>query len=215
MSDLRLQEPLLDRWLSTVRSLPDAAFVPLRGTADLLLRPMVESEASTSIFLQEDFDPHAKVMNPIWRASAAYEGGMDLLRADYQMRRRQLTLFEGVNVLFLRVSEPEELMKQDRRRWIEDLVRSIIATETPYHRWRFAYPAGLEELPEPVLVTTEGAPALRDVQGRHDRADIVLWSREVMFVFYKKVEQYVFFQPDDRWFGPKARQLLHQGLRTG
>ena len=212
MIDLRLQEPLLDRWLSTVRSLPEPAFVSLRGTADLLLRAMLESAAATSFFLQEDFDPHAKVIDAVWRASAAYPGGMDLLRADYQMRGRQLTLFEGVNVLFLRVSVPEQLAKQDRRGWIEDLVTSIVATDTLHHRCRFAYPTSLEELPEPVLITTEGAPALREVQGRHDRADIVLWSREVTFVFYKKVEQYVFFQPDDRWFGPKARQMLHQDL---
>jgi hypothetical protein len=177
---------------------------------------MLESAAATSVFLQEDFDPHAKVINAVWRASsAAYPGGMDLLRADYQMRGRQLTLFEGINVVLVRVLVPERLAKQNRRGTIEKLVGSIVATDTPDRRWRFTYPTSLEELPEPVLITTEGAPALRDVKGRHDRADIVLWSREVVFVFYKKVEQYVFFQPDDRWFGPKARQLLQQGFRTG
>ncbi|MFN0103522.1 MAG: hypothetical protein ACKV2U_15695 [Bryobacteraceae bacterium] len=202
MQNLIFDDPMLEQWIRGALLLPDEQFSPIEPLAALLARPLTESKGTLSVFLQERVDPHRGAPGVRWSAHA---GGMDLLRAKYKAAGLQLAVTESVNFAFVWAGlAPAE----DRRAYLEELIRTVVKTDTVGHHWQFDLPSQVDGLWEFLLISNRGAPSLRNLESRHDRADLMLWSDTAYFLFYKKVDQREGFQREDGWFSAAARGAL-------
>jgi len=210
LQNLNFNEPILERWVRGAFSVPDNLFVPVDTAPDLLFRPLEESKATIAFFLKEEVDPYRGVKDVRWTAHAAQQGGMDLLKSNYRAAGLRLAITEGCNVLFINISKVNESLGQSRskRDYVDDLIKVAMKTETRDHHWEFQLPPDLDQSWNQRLISNRGASPIRDLQSRHDRADILLWNDSVYFIFYKKIDQLEDFLPDDQWFSPQARAAL-------
>jgi hypothetical protein len=213
MTNLRVDEPVLQQWLSQSVALPDGVFASTSGLSDVLFDPMFESRAGMASFLRQAVDPHRGEIPGIeWRAHAAERGGLDLLRTDYQVEGLRLRLTESNNFVVLQALRPPRglLDSPDKRRYVGDMINLVVQTSAANHAWKFELPAVLDASDGAKLISNVGAPRLADLQSRDDRSDVILFGEWVLFVFYKKIGQLEGFLPGDRWFSPAARAGLQK-----
>jgi hypothetical protein len=203
-------EPALDRWLRGAVLAPEARPVPIDRKDPLLAPQFRQSRARMGLYLQPGADPYRQTAVR-WSAFAAPPGGIDFLRCvwmSHGMTGLPMELTEGINFVVLRVAPPPEAPVPPATAWVRTLLAAVVAAETADHRWRFDLPADLALDGPPRLFTSLGAPAVRDIVLGDDRADLLVGGGETLFFFYKKIEQYVSFWPDDAWLSPAARAAL-------
>lgn len=208
MQDLNLNEPILERWLKKTLAVADSQFVPTKDHAALLFEYLEQSKGTTSVFINASADPWRGAKAGEWRAHAAETGGIDLLRNEYSMAGTKLLLLEGFNFLLIRATPTESIPAHHQRGAVGALIRSIVKTDSVDHHWQFQLPDDLGASQQPCLVSNVAAPPLRELNSRHDRADVLLWSGAVYFIFYKRIEQLEGFLPDDAWFSAPTRAAL-------
>ena len=208
MQVISLNDPVLDRWLNESICVPDESFVPLNGKDKLFFRPLQESKGSLGVFLKEEVDPFRGLTGTKWLVHAADPGGIDLLRSKYEAAKLHLAVTESINFVVVKAMPIGRSLSvvKDRQAILQGLIQSVVKTDTIDRQWKFSLPTDFTR--DPMLISSSGAPPLRDLQSRNDRADILLWHDAVYFVFYKKVEQLEGFPPEDRWFSPEARAAI-------
>lgn len=210
LQKLNLNEPTLERWVAGALFVPGNQFVPVDAHRDLLFRPLQESKGALGFFLKEEVDPYRGVRDVRWKAHAAEQGGLDLLKSNYEAAGLNLAITEGRNVVFVNVSRKNESLAQSKskRDYVAGLIQVAMKTDATGHNWEFQLPADLDQSWNQRLISNSGAGPIRDLQSRHDRADILLLNDSVYFIFYKKIDQLEDFLPDDEWFSPEARAAL-------
>jgi hypothetical protein len=200
-------EPALDRWLRKAVLAPAACPVPIDREDPLLAPQFRQSRARMGLYLQPGADPHRQPAAR-WSAFAATPGGVDFLRCTYVAYGLPLELTEGINFVALRVAPLTVPPAPPAAVLVRTLLATLVAAETRDHLWRFDLAADLALDGPARLFTSLGAPAVRDIVRGDDRADLLVGGGEALFFFYKKIEQYVSFWPDDAWLSPAARAAL-------
>jgi hypothetical protein len=210
MQNLNLNEPVLEKWLTYCWSVPEEMFVPVEAHPKLLFRPLQESNGALGVFLKEEVDPFRGVEGVRWKAHAAEPSGIDLLKSVYQAAGLQVEITASRNFVIVKLAKLNETLakSKNKRDYVESLVRVAMKTDSLDHHWKFQLPADLETSGDPQLISNAGAPTIKELASRHDRADILLLSGSVYFIFYKKVDQLVDFLPDAEWFSPEARAAI-------
>lgn len=210
MQDLNLNEPILERWLKKSLAVADSQFVPTQDHAALLFEYLEQSRGTTSVFINAPADPWRGAKAGEWRAHAAETGGIDLLKNEYSMAGTKLLLLEGFNFMLIRATPAQSVQAgaNNQRDAVGALIRSIVKTDSADHHWQFQLPDDLGASQRPCLISNVAAPPLRDLNSRHERADILLWNGAVYFIFYKRIEQLEGFLPDDAWFSAPTRAAL-------
>jgi len=198
-----INEPVIEDWLSRTLNKPAEAFVPLENLPFSVARPLEESKGTLGIFVNKDVNPH-RLPDIRWKAHAAdpyIRGDMDLLRADYQAIGLQVRLTESINFVFLEVKQvvPGTLTGGGTA-YLRGLIAAVVNSESGRLRWVFDVPEDIDTAPKPALIRSRGAPSIKDLQSRFDRADLLAGNSSACFIFYKKVDQLEFFQREDRWF---------------
>jgi hypothetical protein len=215
VQNLNLNEPILERWIVKSLSIPDNQFVPIDAIADTLTEYQEQSRGNLSLFLKEEIDPYRGGKSGKWYAHVAEPGGIDLLRSDYQVAGLQLSIREGQNFVVLKaVSNTENLSAVNNKGdYITRLIERIVKTETVGHKWKFEIPNDINSSWQQRLITNKGASSIKELESRHDRADILLWNDALYFIFYKKIDQLEDFLPDDKWFNAEARAAIQRRLK--
>jgi hypothetical protein len=210
LQKLNLNEPILERWLAGALFVHEDQFVTVDAHPDLLFRPLQESKGALGFFLKEEVDPFRGVQAVHWKAHAAEPGGIDLLKCKYEAAGLQLVIIEGRNLVFVNAARTNESLahSKSKRDYVADLLEIVVQTRMTDHHWEFQLPADLEQSWNQRLISNNGARPIKDLQSRHDRADILLLNDSVYFIFYKKIDQLEDFLPDDKWFSPEARAAL-------
>jgi hypothetical protein len=201
-----LDDPTLRSWLTGALGKPPGAFAPSEPAWDRLTRYLVESSGACSMFLLPEVDPHRGAPGGRFTAhAAATPDDLDLLRCQYRAGELELVLTEGANFLVLEVvrgapfEEPGAVralllrtvrLMHEGRAWDLKITRKVDLTRGT-HR-----------------LGNEGAPPVADVQNRDQRFDVVAVDGRLFFVFYKKIEQRVGWEPDAEWFDAETRALL-------
>ncbi len=214
MQNLSLNEPVLERWLTSSLFVPDNLFLPVDAYANLLFRPLQESRGTLGVFLKKEVDPYRGVQDVRWKAYAADPGGIDLLKSEYEAAALRLVITESVNFVIVKVSPLNENLTKSKGKqaYLADLIQTVVKTEAADHHWRFSLPEDLNASWDQRLISNVGAVPIRDVESRHDRADILIWNDSVYFMFYKKVDQLEGFLPGDKWFSSEARAAMRTSL---
>lgn len=209
-SDLKLGEPRLESWLRMSLDIPADRFVSTAGLEELLVAPFRQSRAGMGFYLKKEVDPYRQPDPVSWTARAADPGGMDLLRCRYAAAGLRFELREGPSFLVVQAARISQDLAEaeDRRAYLRDLIATAMATDSGDHHWEFELPEDLDQDGSGRLITSLGAPDIRWLQAGEDRADVLVWSGEIYFLFYKKIRQYVNFRPDDEFFSPEARAAL-------
>ena len=210
MQNIKLNEPVLERWLTNSLSVPDDQFVPAEAYPKLLFRPLQESKGVMGFFLKDEVDPYRGVQGVQWKAHAAEPGGLDLLKSEYEAGGLHLVVTEGRNFMIVKVARSNESLakSKSKRDYLAGLIEAAMKTEAAGQQWQFELPADLDTSSNQRLISNQGARPIKDLNSRRDRADIVLLNDSVYFVFYKKVDQLEDFLPGDEWFSPEARAAL-------
>lgn len=211
MQNLNLNEPLLERWLNGALLVPGSAFVPADAFPDLLFRPLLESKGVLGFFLKKEVDPYRDAQGVHWKAHAADPGGLDLLKSgEYEAAGLRLTITESRNVVIVEAARAGETLAtaKSKRAYVDGLVQAVVQTDSEDQHWEFQLPGEIETAWEGRLISNKGASPLKDLESRHDRADILLLNGSVYFVFYKKIAQLENFLPDDQWFSPETRAAI-------
>ena len=202
-----VNEPVIEDWLSRALDKPAEAFIPLDDLPFSVARPLEESRGTLGVFVNKDVNPH-RLPDIQWKAHAAdshVRGDMDLLRANYQAIGLQVRLTESINFVFLEVKQVAPgTSTGGRTAYLRGLIAAIVNSESGRLRWEFDVPEDIDKVPKPALIRSRGAPAIKDLQSRFDRADLLTGDSSVCFIFYKKVDQLEFFQREDRWFRRSA-----------
>lgn len=204
------QEPTLQRWLEKSFSVPENAYFAAGQFSNELFRPFQESKGTVSIFLKEQVDPYRGPANAQWKVHVAGEGGIDLLKGEYKAAGMKLVIMESSNFLLLQIDPvgPAPGSSDAKRAYLLRLMDTAMKLHTADHHWRFSLPTDMNSCWVDCLLTNDGAPPVRDLQSRHDRADVLIREGVVDFIFYKKIEQKLGFSPDDKWFSPQARAAI-------
>lgn len=206
MTEVRLDEPLGDRWLRAALSIGEEGWVPAEPVADLLVPQMQASRGALGSFLVASVNPFQGGQEPRWRVHAASADGVDMLRCDYVAGDRSFTLYEGINFVIVRVGPVRALSEGLDREDVTALIDAVVKRDSSDHSWSFDVPSDLGT--EPVHLSTRGAPPIARIQTRNDRADVVIAAGHAYFVFYKKVAQLEDFRPDDSWLSAPARRAV-------
>jgi len=215
MAKLALNDPRMEDWLARALGAPVDRFREVGPVATLLFRPLQESKGVLGMLLADAANPHVAVAVARWTALAADPGGLDLLRVEYAAAGLRMELTQSRNFVVVRVTDAGDDLARapDRRAYVAAVVARVVKTESQLHRWRFELPVDLAASEEPRVISNSGAPALAQVQSRHDRADILVSDRFLAFVFYNRIEQLEDYPPPDQWFGPEARAALKAAAR--
>jgi hypothetical protein len=199
--DLQLQALLLPR----AEEFRDA--VPLQ---EQLFRSVQESKGVLGLWLAEAANPYLNSPPVRWTALAAREGGADLLRADFsaagykaelrQSRNLAVVLLPGLAAALAREAAPSASL--------HSLLAAVLRLKSHGHDWRFDLGQDALGTLRRGPVSNQGAPALIDLQSRHDRVDLLLHGDTLCIVLYNRPDQLEDFPPADRWFSPQARAAL-------
>jgi hypothetical protein len=208
MQSLNLNEPIIERWLTTALAMSIDQFAPF--DQNLFFRPMQEAKGVLGVFLKEGVDPYRGVKNVQWIAHAAEPGGIDLIRGEYDAAGLRLYLTQNRNFVIIKVNAPSTSLLQARSKadYLMFLVQTVIKTQSADHDWRFELSSNIVNELKPILISNIGAPPLKDLKSRHERADILLMNDSVYFIFYNKIEQLEEFPAADQWFSPAARNSI-------
>jgi hypothetical protein len=194
--------------------MPSTAFAPVQPFSKELAEVWQASKGALSFFLMTEVDPYRGVDGVHWRARPAEHGGSDLLRSEYTSRGLRFTLTESINFVTLHVEGRQSFKDvSDKNTFLAGLIVSVVRLSTQDHQWHFELPRDLDSTWNKRVIPNRGAPPLRDIQTRDDRADIVILNDSVYFVFYPKIAQLDGWPAEDRWFGPQAREALSQLIR--
>jgi hypothetical protein len=188
--------------------LPDSEFVPVVQASKDLAEAWQISKGALGFFLVHEMDPFRGVKAVQWMAHAAEPGRSDLLRAVYRAAGLEVRLTESIN--FVTVQDCGQPLKHisNKRAYVEDLIGKVVRLHTEDHEWQFELPSNEEFNRSEELISTRGAPALKDVETRNDRADILIINDSVYFIFYTKIAQMDGWAHEDSWFPAEARRAV-------
>lgn len=208
LSDFGLETWPLSDWYKTIE---EANFTVLESLPDVLAEEQDVSESNCRGFLQPSFVPYEQPNDSVeWAISVAEPGGIDLLRAIYEVDGFEVRFYGSINFsrvdLVRRADSPREFA--DLRAFIEYITVSVVlAHAPPLHTWQFVIP---EHATPPILITNAGAPEVANVLSRHDRLDIMVSSEVIYVQFYNKIHQYMNYRASDAWFNDGARLLFRR-----
>lgn len=207
------REPVPDRtleaWLSALATRGDEGFRPAHGANTELALYLVESMATTGFCLKESVDPHRGGReNARWSARVSDGTAPDSLRAVWTAEGLEFTLTETANCLLVEAKPTAKPTPALNETSLRALISAVIQLETPDHDWTFVFPRATDLSQGTHLISTQNAPEVLFVEDRDARADILLASGRVCFVFYKKIAQRLGFEKEHAWFRASTRAAL-------
>lgn len=209
LSDFHIEEVPLRPWYEAIEAADD--FMVLKDFPESLTHPRDVSLSQCDGFLGPEFDPHRLPPGTVeWAIHVAEPGGVDLLRARYEVNGLQFRLLTNVN--FTRVDirpRRDSLYDKDPSALLSYITGTIVHSSSPkFHEWVFELP---KTVILPLRIANIGAVEVREIMSRRDRLDIMLSKEAAYIQLYAKIHQYLHYQPTDTWFSPEARRQFSVG----
>ena len=206
-----LSEGLLVRWIDSAALAPEEEFVNVSGLEALLEEPLEVAEHMIDTFIQKTINPYRVTDAHATRdARPGVAGTPDLIRTRFQASGMRMTFFDSINFLLVTAELPERELRDvdDEQRYLEAMCDAVVKKKDGVREWVFDIPEAVAGARGDRIIPNVGAPALRDIQGPDDRADIVVRGGRVYFMFYRQIPQRYGFEPPDQWFSAEARAAL-------
>lgn len=204
LTDLNIEPYPLRPWYEEIATADD--FRSFESSSAALHDPMYDSSFQFEGFLAPEFDPQKRPPGTVdWSVHVAKPGGIDLLRATYEVNGLDVRLLTNIN--FTRVDirpRNDSPLANNPTEFLDYVAASIVHSSSPkFHEWVFDLP---KEAVPPLRITNVGAVEVREIKDRRERLDIMLSEGIAHIQFYNKIHQYLNYLPADEWFSAEARR---------
>lgn len=188
---------VLQHWIEQIESLRPNDFAAVADFARLESRARTESQQWCGRALSDAANPHAKPLAARHAIHVANGVNLDLLRHDYTVRDRPVTVFEGINFVIVQIP--------GRGPWTREAIEAEVRLMlNASQQWRFQFGESIED-GKVISTNPDVRPGL--MPSWTQRADLVVRQGRLYFVVYKRYPQNIGFLHDAQWFEDAVRSV--------
>ena len=199
-------EELIRIWLNVADRAEAEGYRNVNGIAALPARVRGDSSLWSERFLSRDSDPQYQKTGVQIGVHLSTADSPDLLRYDYRLDSRRLSIVESNNFMLIRIAEPPAPLNSSQstlREYVEAAAASILNIRDGDHVWRFQFP---DQIREGTIFSTQQTTDPLFLPQWTERADGGIHNRVLYFLCYKKVLQNAGYDDIKNWFDPEFRR---------
>jgi hypothetical protein len=190
--------------MNAVGSLTDDDFTPLRQTDEIPTDIFLSSKGWYEQVLRRDANPYLPANGAHHSFVPSDKATPDLLRHEFEYQGKKIVIVESRNFIMLTIKDCIEIEERQKElNQVSAWAQGILRAEGQGYRLEFrrvSDGSGHE------YYSTNPNVNVVFLRVWHDRVDAFVRNTSLSFLCYKRVEQRVGFQDDQKWFDDNFRR---------